>query len=61
LIPPEQYLKTIIESTLHMYGVQDRSRWVEELIDALYKNIFRPDTIASIRIIIEDIRQDEEN
>jgi len=59
MVTPEELIKGIIRSTLQIHGVEIETRWGDDIVEQLYSSVFNSGNVASLRIIVEDLREKE--
>ena len=61
MIPPEQFIKRMIESELQLDGKYIQGKPLNDIVDQIFEAVFNQHTIASVRQVLADVeeRKDE--
>ena len=59
MIPPEQFLKRMIESELQLDGKYIQGKPLNDVVEAIFEALFNRHTIASVRQVLADVEEQD--
>ena len=59
MIPPEDFLKRMIEGELQLDGKYIQGKPLNDIVDQIFEALFNRHTIASVRQVLADVEEDE--